>query len=384
MRVAAVALVLIVGAAVVLAFANTLNSWVLGGLLGGLAAILLSIPISLALFTLLARRHDARQRADEESFADEPDFADDMYDESMVYEAEGYALPIDEAFSTELRARPLLENRRLPVSGYLRLPPAEQDLDDYEDDLEPFVRHEPRNYPLQPRTVARSLAQEDESLTPPSSTGSRRHPSTRSLAQHQSAALRQARQEAQRLSANRPGSGSLSRRDQGRSSARRSQTSRQLRPQTPTSSSRRPNDDYDTRRPGQQPARAGWREDEDFSEDLSTEQLRARTQQYPRQRGYPLNSRSSRARAIDPWTGTLEDEEYTNWDDEQRDGRMECYSRRDPERTSGTLRNPLVRRAPYLYEDDPMREEFAQQLDPDRPIIRRSSRYLRYEDESEY
>ena len=38
MRVAAVAFVLIVGAAVVLAFANTLNSWVLGGLLGGLIA----------------------------------------------------------------------------------------------------------------------------------------------------------------------------------------------------------------------------------------------------------------------------------------------------------------------------------------------------------
>src|SRR5260370_4552961 len=97
MRVAAVALVLIVGAAVVLAFANTLNSWVLGGLLGGLAAILLSIPISLALFTLLARRHDARHRADGESFAAEPDFADDSYDESVVYEAEGYGLPMYES-----------------------------------------------------------------------------------------------------------------------------------------------------------------------------------------------------------------------------------------------------------------------------------------------
>src|SRR6266568_8605200 len=61
MRVAAVALVLIVGAAMVLAFANTLNSWVLGGLLGGLASMLLSIPIALALFILLTRRHEARQ-----------------------------------------------------------------------------------------------------------------------------------------------------------------------------------------------------------------------------------------------------------------------------------------------------------------------------------
>jgi hypothetical protein len=53
-----VALVLIAGAAVVLWFGNQLNSWVLGGLIGGLASLLLSIPISLALFTHFARQHD--------------------------------------------------------------------------------------------------------------------------------------------------------------------------------------------------------------------------------------------------------------------------------------------------------------------------------------
>src|SRR5436190_11045753 len=58
MRVAAVALVVIVGAAVVLWFGNTLNSWVLGGLIGGLAALLISIPISLTLFSYLSRRHE--------------------------------------------------------------------------------------------------------------------------------------------------------------------------------------------------------------------------------------------------------------------------------------------------------------------------------------
>ena len=47
MKAVAVALVLIAGAAVVLWYGNTLNSWVLGGLIGGLAALLLSIPISL-------------------------------------------------------------------------------------------------------------------------------------------------------------------------------------------------------------------------------------------------------------------------------------------------------------------------------------------------
>src|SRR5260370_36407698 len=66
MRAAAVALVLIVGAAVVLWFGNMLNSWVIGGLMGGLAALLLSIPISLTLFSYLARRHDEQLRAAEQ------------------------------------------------------------------------------------------------------------------------------------------------------------------------------------------------------------------------------------------------------------------------------------------------------------------------------
>jgi len=48
---------------------------------------------------------------------------------------------------------------------------------------------------------------------------------------------------------------------------------------------------------------------------------------------------------------------------------------------SGDLRNPLVRRAPYLYEDDPLNAEFARQLDPDQPITRRSSRFERYGEE---
>src|SRR5579875_661748 len=64
MRAAAVAFVLVAGAAVVLWFGNTLNSWVLGGLIGGLAALLLSIPISLSLFSFLSRRHDEYFRAE--------------------------------------------------------------------------------------------------------------------------------------------------------------------------------------------------------------------------------------------------------------------------------------------------------------------------------
>jgi len=53
--------------------------------------------------------------------------------------------------------------------------------------------------------------------------------------------------------------------------------------------------------------------------------------------------------------------------------------RRNPDAISGSLKNPLVRRAPYMYEDDPLRQELAQQIEA--PSIRRSSRYLDYEDD---
>src|SRR5258708_3527607 len=79
MKAVATALVLIAGAAVVLWYSNTLNSWVVGGLIGGLAALLLSIPISLTLFSYISRRHDERLRMDaqeEMTFSQEHDYPD--------------------------------------------------------------------------------------------------------------------------------------------------------------------------------------------------------------------------------------------------------------------------------------------------------------------
>src|SRR5437588_8731709 len=58
MKAVATALVLIAGAAIVLWYGNTLNSWVLGGLIGGFGALLLSIPISLVLFSYFSRHCD--------------------------------------------------------------------------------------------------------------------------------------------------------------------------------------------------------------------------------------------------------------------------------------------------------------------------------------
>src|SRR5579884_261576 len=98
MKAAAVALILIIAATVVLWFGNTLNSWVLGGLIGGLAALLLSIPISLTLFSYLSSRQNEQFKAEEREGA----ALDQTYDEpeefvEEVYEADAYVLSPEQA-----------------------------------------------------------------------------------------------------------------------------------------------------------------------------------------------------------------------------------------------------------------------------------------------
>ncbi len=379
MRVAAVAFVLIVGAAVVLAFANTLNSWVLGGLLGGLAAILLCIPVSLAIFALLTRRHEARQRATTQALDAEEDaeYADEMYEDELYAEEDEtrVILAREEAFFDQQASYPPAR-RGSPISGYLPLPPAETELDPYDDFVqERQTRREPRNYPRQPRYPARSLTSTENPLPPPPAHPARRS-ATRSLSQHQSAALRKARQEARQLARQRNASDSLTRRSQGgRSSAsQRPRSSHAQHFHEPESASYRSLPEYDTPRSRQQSERLAWHEEEDLTDTFATEELRER---YPRRPAYPRHPRSLRGRAVDPWTGELDEEEEL--EEELRARRP----RRDPERFSGNLHNPLVRRAPYLYEDDPLNEEFARQLDNDHPITRRSSRNERYRDDEE-
>src|SRR5436305_6554592 len=103
MRAAAVALVLIIGAAVVLWYGNTLNSLVLGGLIGGLAALLVSIPISLILFSYLSRRHDEQLKAEAQEEMALAQLGSYVYPETSaeVYETDGYMLSEEEAWSQE-------------------------------------------------------------------------------------------------------------------------------------------------------------------------------------------------------------------------------------------------------------------------------------------
>ena len=105
MKLVATALVLIASAALVLWYGNTLNSWVLGGLIGGLAALLLSIPISLMLFSYLSRHHDeylSTEMPQEAMSADGYNYADSRTRVTeAVYDVEGYALPTDRVLSTQ-------------------------------------------------------------------------------------------------------------------------------------------------------------------------------------------------------------------------------------------------------------------------------------------
>src|SRR6266487_1757941 len=141
MRVAAVALVVIVGAAVVLWFGNTLNSLVLGGLIGGLAALLVSIPISLTLFSYFSRRHDEQIKAEAQEEMALAQLG------SYVYEADDYMLSAEEEWSEEDNYYQAPKARNLPVPApYPRLPAARQNQSPTSENF--ALRQRSTEYPL--------------------------------------------------------------------------------------------------------------------------------------------------------------------------------------------------------------------------------------------
>lgn len=164
-----VALVLIAGAAVVLWFGNRLNSWILGGLIGGLASLLLSIPISLTLFSYLARQHDEqgqyapvhRQRLRSGRSTSELDYLPDERD--VGYHDEEYPLVEDEISTiVEEQYQPRTtrrDSRWLDEEFGSSLPPARQ--------LPPTAssRHTTRN--ISGRQVSPSYGMQQRKTTPP-------------------------------------------------------------------------------------------------------------------------------------------------------------------------------------------------------------------------
>ena len=372
MKAAALAFVLLIGAAIVLAFANTLNSWVLGGLIGGLAAILLSIPISLALFTILARRHDEQLYAQGREQEDEVVFDDEQYVE--VYEAEAYILPSDDEQYFELQDRRISERRNVPSPSYPRLPAAGQSR--VQASAKSIYNQRSLNYPQGTRRPSQALLAQGNGTRTPAQPLSpdRAKPYTRnqpnSLAKHQTAALRAARREAaqeQNIDQDDiPTSTSMSRRLPIRSSqplngrqhaGGLSRPTSQLSRQEifPDKSQRT----VDASTKHQQTSQHRHRSIDDAHASNrypQTDSLRMRESETDRS-GDRFEQTGPLQR--NPETGKITRNPHLG------------ERPRNPDAITGSLKNPLVRRPPYMYEDDPLRQDLAQLVE--RPITRRSS-----------
>jgi hypothetical protein len=380
MRAAAVALVLIIGAVVLLIFANTLNSWVLGGLIGGLAALLISIPISLFLFTILARRHDEELRALQEVLEEEMAAAGiEGREYAEVYEANAYVLSNEENFYNDPRGRRLSGARSLPAAGQ-----SQASVSAYGT-----YNQRPGNYPPGSRRPSQALPQArgkgmpTQQLAPDHRLQKHSvHEVNAMRSKYQTAALRAAQREAALESDDievvpTHSTAPYKRVSPARSSQPLSEQSTRFKQARPThqlppeqqavnpNSPRRVGDAASGQKGGTRrnvpsggvyfPGRAP-RTDSLRSHQPQTDRLRER---YPETE--PVYLRSQTGQFI-------------------RNPPQLVEQLRDPDMITGSLNNPLVRRAPYMYEDDPLREELAQQIDGG-PIMRRSSRFLQHEEE---
>jgi len=339
MKAAMLAIVLLVASVIILIFANTLNSWVLGGLIGGLAALLISIPISLLIFTSLAHRHDERLFA---QMAEQEAAANTMleYDEDAeVYETEAYAVPGEDEvyyqeqyYEDDYRQQYRYENARLNRQQEMRSLPA----------------------PRQPRQAPNAPApQYSQARQPNQRTGHQRQPrspqTTRSLRSlQQSAALRAAMREAEQDQTSIDDMPTRQRAVTTRNQfSQKPGLHRSEQERTSTSANRSmPYKHNDGARP-----RTG---------DLQTTRNQAEQARYNPVTGPMRLNPETEKIARSPQPG----EEYTT-----------------TESWTGALNTPMVRRAPYLYQDDALHEHFAQQVN--KPIARRSSRYLQPQEQEE-
>ena len=367
----AAALVLIAGAAVVLWFGNTLNSWVLGGLIGGLAALLLSIPISLTLFSYLSHRHDEQLRAEAELAEAE---LSQMYEYEQIparsargtYSVEEYVDPDAGEFwdeDEEYYQQPRQPMRRLPPPAPQRLPeprpaPNRQAVS-RRGAYEPLPKPGTRNVPTTRNKNAGSRRPTTRNLNYPGFPG---YEPDSMLRQHRSAALRAARIEkaqqyeeddevlpthiSRRMPSMRPGQDLTDQYEQ----LPRPRSSRQLPPEYPKTQRRQ-------RVVESKPSR----------NDLPPRSLP------------PEGGSSARGSAYfdDPETESLGDNYPDTGSMRRSTGQIARNPRFDgdipqTEKPSGSLGRPLVRRAPYTYEDDTIRQELSQNLPP--PKVRRSSR----------
>ena len=361
MKAVAAALVLIAGAAVVLWYGNTLNSWVLGGLIGGLAALLLSIPISLMVFSYLSKRHDERLQAEEQ---DEQGFIEDDYAYERVparvmrkpREVEGYVIT-DETPPAAWRDEDTYAPR-----AYRALPAPQRTRNSERLPAVQQGTHVPAHRAPQDKmrgketTVLRTTTKKIGG-TPPFEPSS-------SISHHRSEALRLARLEAAQqqqdddvevLPNNNPKRGMIVRPTQ--SLAKRNNQGTSIVPPRPT-----------TRQQPPPPAR-------------STRQVRRVVDATGPQDGRTLpDGNDEPIRRLEPSTDSIEGSypqtgplRRGSQGGRSRDTTQEHEQRSGADSTHGSVNKPLVRRAPYMYDDDPLRQELAQHLEA--PTVRRSSRF---------
>lgn len=416
MKAVAAALVLIAGAAVVLWYGNTLNSWVLGGLIGGLAALLLSIPISLTLFSYFSRRHDERLRAEAEEvslaqvhyyddypqiapprrgrrgyvvqdYAPEPGTvqveAESYYQDEPYYQDQYYQDPQYDYYEPRQtrnvqRLSPLPASQRLPGPGGRPRSTSRNLSAVSQETSASLVRPSQRD--VAPGRTKAAVGQRSKRRMyypgfPGYEPGSFHH-------QHRSAALRAARREAARryeenddsiveemptntsrlLPPSRRASRSLAEQQEAFEHEPRIRR-QQRRTVEGTSSHRAANHTHQRALPAQGQSSFDL---PDYSSSRSgerdTEYLQDRNLHYP-QTGPIRSSARTGALGRNPQLDEMLPDSSLTTDDPNR---------------------PLVRKAPYVYQDDPLWQEFAQQVDT--PIVRRSSRLdatTRRQDEDE-
>lgn len=414
MRAAAVALVLILGAAVVLWYGNLLNSWVLGGLVGGLAALLLSIPISLAIFSYYTHRQDEKLKdeAEEEQFlaSSQASYQANYYQEIPPGYESSYAQlpPAEEEWSEEEEYhnnRRVTTARNLPVPSYPRVPVERE-----KQRLLPVQSMETQAIQQRQRVNDQLLAHDrrvnlPQAQMPVSKPTPPRRPALSHQAyypglygqqrgsqrgQQQTAALRIAREEAAR-----------------RQYAARRQDDWDA-PSTPSSK----------RLPAVRPETAIERPI--YRQDASASSRRLPSQQTPSQPNQYRSRRTVEGSTVPPRTGPMlppasKTQRENTANGHRHSGGLQRASEPsteqlgnryptteqlggkqfrpptqqtgqltrnphieaqnyNPDVMTGSLKKPLVRRAPYMYEDDPLLYELAQQIEA--PAVRRSSRQL--------
>jgi hypothetical protein len=360
MKAVAVALVLIAGAAVVLWYGNTANSWVVGGLVGGLAALLLSIPISLSLFSYLSRRHDERMRGEdaliEEEISlsqidDDPRLArragkrSPQYIESSVYELEDEFEIDDERHEREgerVRRHQPTSRKRLPAG---KQPP--------EHRRAPIIEQGSSLARDLPRLPAPGAQTKDlrEQTSDPDKTLPRRGqypglPGSDTAAfrsKYQSRALHTARLEAagQREEGGQRSTQSLRKYPPGGAKNTRSKFQGQV----------------------VQPGNEGGKSTIDDFADEKEQSSRQR-----RQRETDIFAH----RSLD--TGPIMSPDESPHQGARRPQIEQEYMNVNAEEDANAVHRtrPLIRRAPYLYEDDLLRQELYQHIEA--PQVRRSSR----------